>query len=452
MANVVRRMEADAVRREETPPDGGLPPSPAATADVGRAGAASARTATIATGTVLTAAVGVTALNGGGFNASSQSIFIALAGIALLAGVSLDGGAVVRAARSPLALTLTALAGLSVASAAWTVDGRAVALRWGLVIGGYSAVCLAASALARRTGPWPFAAAIAILAGVEAILGLDAVARHALPDAELIDGVWRPGGTLQYPPALAILQVGALPVLSALMTRRSRLIAGAAAAAAMLAGAVLGLAGSRLADALAVLLVVVLLLRPSSRQLVRMATVAVATFVVTGALLAPAVLREHAGQATAAGVSRRSHTGPARSRRSDVLHGRSHEWRAALETWLDHSLLGAGAGAYYTASVRHQGRAPTRYAHDLPLELAAELGVLGLLLGLMLYASTTWTVLRAFHTPALWLLAPTILAFLASNLLDWTWHLAGLGALWAAACGALNGAAAHERLSLQPRE
>ena len=41
-------------------------------------------------------------------------------------------------------------------------------------------------------------------------------------------------------------------------------------------------------------------------------------------------------------------------------------------------------------------------------------------------------------------LAPIVAAFLASNL-DWTWQLAGLGAIWAAAGGAISAAA--ERLA-----
>ena len=312
------------------------------------------------------------------------------------------------------------------------------------------AVFVAATTLARRTGPWPFAVAIAILALVEGIIGLNAVATHTLPDAERIAGAWRPGGTFEYPPALAILQVGALPVLCGLLGRRSRLLAVGAGAALTLAGAVLALSQSRLAIALAAVLLATLVLRRRARRPARMAVVATIALVVAGALLAPTILGAHAGPAArgrgvaaAPTASRRlaARPGHAITRNSDWLHGRGHEWDAALQTWLDRPLLGAGVGAYYTASISHQGSAPSRYAHNLPLELAAELGILGLLLSIALYASTAWSISRALHTPALWLLAPMAIAFLASNLLDWTWHLAGLGALWAAASGALNGAA-----------
>lgn len=472
----------------------------------------SAAATSIAVGVALTATVGITTLNDGGFDAASQSMFVALAGIALLAASSLDSRAVSAAVRSQLALTLVGIAALSLASTAWTVDGRTTAFRAGVVVGGYAAVFVAAATLARRTGPRPFAAAVAALALVEAMLGLHAVAMHSLPDAERIYGVWRPGGTFQYPPALAVLEICALPALSSLLNHRSLLAAGGAAAAATLAGATLGLSGNRLALAMAAVLLTIMVLRPADKRLLRVAGIATATFVALGALIAPTVLGGHvsattpgagwsgaaevAGLAAALGVAwlltrrasawcigplltatvcvaaialvtiawashkdaRSTSTGPALHRslrttpQSDLLHGRGHEWQAALQTWSDHPLLGAGAGAYYSASVAHQGSEPTRYAHDLPLELAVELGVFGLLLSVAIYVSAARIIARAINTPGLWLLAPTVVAFLASNLVDWTWHLAGLGALWAAAAGAMQGCTnASEHQGLRAR-
>jgi len=458
-------------------------------------GSAAARS--LAVGVALMAAVGITTLNDGGFDPASQSMFVALAGVALLASCWLDGRAVSAGVRSQLALALVGLAALSLASTAWTVDGRTTALRAGLVVSAYAAVFAAAATLAKRTGPRPFAAAVAALALIEAALGLHAVAMHSLPDAERIYGVWRPGGTFQYPPALAVLEICALPALSCLLDHRSLLVAGGAAATATLAGATLGLSQSRLGLVMAAVLLALMVLRPADERSQRVAATATATLVAVGALIAPTVLGGHvsaathgagwsgaaeiAGIAAALGVAwllirraasrrigrllaaagciaaialvtlawpsdrgaRSTSTGYALHRssptptQSDVLHGRGHEWRAALQTWSDHPLLGAGAGSYYTASSAHQGPAPTRYAHDLPLELAAELGVVGLLLGAAMYASAARIIARALNTPGFWLLAPTLVAFLASNLVDWTWHLAGLGALWAAAAGAL---------------
>jgi O-antigen ligase len=367
-------------------------------------------------------AVGVTVFSGGGFGAPSQSRFVALAGIALLLAAGCNGRSTLAAARSPLVLTLGALAVICIASALWTIGEPTASIRMGLTIAGYGAVFIAAAAFTQLAGPWPLALGIVIIAMVEAVLGLHALALHVSPDAEPIDGVWRPGGTFEYPPALAILELGSVPILSSLMRRGSGIVACAAAAAAVLAGAVIGLSGSRLTVALGAALLVGLALRWRSDRRARVAAIGTTMCVLVGALVAGALLDGHLAQAG-----------------TDLLHGRAKEWEAAIRTWLDHPLLGAGGGTYYRASLQHQGSFPTLYAHNLPLELAAELGVCGLLLGIALYIASASIVLRASNSLALELLGVTVVVFLISNLLDWTWHLAGLGALWAASIGGLAG-------------
>jgi O-antigen ligase len=129
-------------------------------------------------------------------------------------------------------------------------------------------------------------------------------------------------------------------------------------------------------------------------------------------------------------------------------HGRLQTWKAAVETAADRPLAGAGADAFLAASARHQRAGPVRFAHDLPLELAAELGVAGLLLGVALYVTAGAAVWRARASRAAWLLGPAVLAFLAAGLVDWPWHLAGSGAVWAASLGALVGAASAPAASV----
>lgn len=406
-----------------------------------------------ATGGALAITIGLTVFSSGGFSDASQSTFIALSGVTLLLTASFNGGATIAAMRSPLALTLGTLGALCIASAAWTIGEPVTSVRWGLTITSYGAVFIAAATFTRVLGPWPLAAGIAVLAAIEAILGLRALAMHALPDAESIGGVWRPGGTFEYPPALAILEVGAIPILSYAMARGSGLVAWASAAATVLAGAVLGLAGSRLGVGLAVVFLAIMALTSRASGISRVTVAGTATLLIVGALAGSALLNGHlapgatSGDYTsphvrstsqARGASEVQRTPPIRQR-SDLLHGRAHEWDAALQTWLHRPLLGAGAGSYYEASLPHQGSAPTLYAHDLPLELAAELGVLGLLMGVALYAACGWTIATASDSTALTLLGATVVAFLASNLIDWTWHLAGLGALWAVCAGGLAG-------------
>ena len=102
-------------------------------------------------------------------------------------------------------------------------------------------------------------------------------------------------------------------------------------------------------------------------------------------------------------------------------------------------MLGSGAGSFYQASIGYQAANDrTLFAHNLPLELAAELGIFGLFLGLCLYAGVALTLWRTIRAPNAWLLAPTVGCFLLANLVDWPWHLAGLGAAWAAAAGGLG--------------
>ncbi len=375
---------------------------------------------------LLVLTVTVPTVMGGGFGDASRALLVALAGATLLLAYAIDGRSVTEALRAPLAMTLLALAVLSAASGVWTLAEPAVALRWGLVIGSYAAVFIAAATLTRNTGLLPVALTIAGLAVLEALVGLRAVALHDLPNAERIDGVWRAGGTFQYPPALAILEVGALPILACTLARARAPLAAAAAVATVLAGTALALARSRLCFALLAALLLGLVLRrpfaliPGDAR-ARVAAAGIVMLVLLGGLLSPLLINGDG-----------SHR--------DVLHGRAHEWQAAAETWLDRPLLGAGAGAYYLASLPHQGPTGSRYAHNLPLELASELGILGLLLGVALYVASGLTLFNARGGPAAWLLGPLVVAFLVSNLLDWTWHLAGLAGIWAAASGALYGA------------
>jgi O-antigen ligase len=130
-------------------------------------------------------------------------------------------------------------------------------------------------------------------------------------------------------------------------------------------------------------------------------------------------------------------------------HGRISYWHAAVDAWTQRPLLGSGAGTFYQASVAYQqNHDMTSFAHNLPLELAAELGIPGFLLGLALYATSALELKRAVRFPDAWLLAPTAACFLLANLVDWPWHLAGLGAMWAAAIGAL--ASTRSRAPRQP--
>ncbi len=389
--------------------------------------------------------------------------------------------------RVPVVPALLLLGVLTASSAAWTIGPPGAAARWGLVIVAYGVIAVAAYVLASRAGLWPVAVGIASLAMLEAVLGLGSAALHRGPWAELIGGSWRPGGTLEYAAALGLLEIGALPVaLRAASSPSARVTYGGGLTIAVI-GAALGCADSRTDLGLVAATLIFLGAFADQRQLPRRVVLAstglLALAIVAGTLL---LGRHVQPNATGGGIARllgitlasfalaaawpalRALTARLEVRRVVILvviavvggaavwlaagyastlistgngldHGRISYWTAAVRAWEHRPILGSGAGTFAEASARYQSpHDPTLFAHDLPLELATELGVLGFVAGLLLYGAAAWTLLRTLRIPSAWLLAPTVGCFLLANLVDWPWHLAGLGAVWAAAAGGLG--------------
>jgi hypothetical protein len=443
------------------------------------------------------AAVAVGVFAEGGYSPGARIAFAAAALVAAVVVLAISRAHVRAAAREPVVLVLLALAAVGALSALWTIGPVGRTLEWALVTAGYAAVAAAAAAVARRRfGVEALAAGLAAIAVVAAAMGLAAAVVFSPSFAERIGGVWRPGGPFEYPPALALLQVSALPALLAGMLHRSRLVGGTAAAGLALAGGVLALSASRVALALAVAVAGAALVLPAATGGARRAAVAaavalgvaagvvlalaagappsrdgsyggrLATLIAVTALAPPlwlaarallARLRERAPRvppvrrrvsavaavvvlAVAAGsLAYGAAPGRGQGPASGFLHGRADTWRAAVETFADRPLAGTGADAFLTGSARHQGGQTILFAHDLPLELAAELGIWGLALALALYLATGRALWRARSAAAVRLLGPAAAAFLIAGLVDWPWHLAGAGAVWAAAVGALAG-------------
>lgn len=440
-------------------------------------------------------AVAVAVLADGGYSPGARVAF----GVAALAAalVTVARAGMPGRLRSAPLLALIGLALLGAVSALWTAGLTERALVWALVTAGYAAVVVAAHTVAVRSGGVAaISTTLAVLAGVSGAVGLVAAAFGAGPYAELRGGEWRPGGPFQYPPALALLQVSALPALLVGAARGGRWTAPFAAAGLALAGGVLALTDSRTGLAMGVVIAGLALIAPrrtlgSSRAVAlgalgaclagglclaawigpggaRGPTIAAPALValiagglwprLRGALPEPAEagecgpgdLRRRPGRAPvavgvavvlAAAVAAGSLAfGWTAGGDGGFLHGRATTWGAAVETFADDPLKGAGADAFLAASVRHQDGQSVRFAHSLPLELGAELGVLGLLAAAALYAGSIQALLRARRTPAGWLLGPAVAAFLIAGLLDWPWHLAGAGGIWALALGGVGAA------------
>jgi hypothetical protein len=422
------------------------------------------------------AAVAVGVFADGGYDPGPRLAF----GLTALAATALTAAITRSLPVHPVAVVLLALAAVGALSAIWTLGPVDRTLRWALVTAGFAAVALSSGAVARRSGGVAaIAAGLAATATAAAAIGLSAAVAHWFPYAERIAGVWRPGGPFEYPPALAALQVSALPVLLAGMMARARAAAAAAALGMALAGGVLALAASRLGLGLALVVAglalawpqlvgaartqiaaalalaaaagAALAAAPEPLTLVAVAVLAAPAWLALRAMIPPRPELSRAGAravlvvlaaaavfgAVAFGAAPNRGGGPD----AGFLHGRTDTWSAALQTFADRPLTGTGAGAFLAGSARHQDGQTIRFAHSLPLELAAELGLAGLLLALAMYTTTARALWRSRTVPrTLWLLGPAAAVFPVTGLVDWQWHLAGAGAVWALALGAVAGA------------
>jgi hypothetical protein len=398
------------------------------------------------------------------------------------------------ALRSPAILALVGLAVLSALSAAWTVASVDDALRWGAVVGGLALIAVAASIVSTRVGPVPVAAVLALLAAAAGLVGLYGAGARVEPLAQRLGGQWSPGGPLEYSPALALVQVSALPLLWWAMARaRERHLAALAAAGAAVAGSIIALAGSRVELAIALCVVVACVLGARLVGAERGTILAAAALTaaaggvadaIAGSYVAPYVTggdaprliglaavvagagglwlvqrRTLAAEASGStriralavaavalplaggliGAAATPDSGPQAEPVSGFAHGRIDQWRAAIDTAEDRPLTGSGALSFGTASLRYQEPPPVPFAHNLPLETWAELGVAGACLVLVLYGGSIGLVWSRRGAAAGWFLGPAVIAFLVANLFDWPWHVPASGAVFAIALGALAG-------------
>ena len=447
----------------------------------------------------------------GGFPDAARALFALLSGSALLVTALADRDAALRVARSPLVLSLGTIATLAVASALWTTGEVADAVRYGLVVAGYAAVAVCAAVISRRrSGRAAILATITALAAVSGVVGLIGAGVQEFPYGQRVGGSWEAAGTFEYAPANALLQLAALPVLLSAMAGTRRTLAIAATAGAAVAGAVIGLSDSLYNEvgAVAVLGAAIAFPRVTVHSARRVA-VAAALLVGAAAIVAHLIAGRYSppcafgGDAARLGgmaamlvaapalwalarrgllAERRSARGPLLALAvaallalgglvagpagscsaptegiepyAGLLHGRIGLWGAALDVAGDHPILGSGADTYGLASAPYQDRSHVLYAHQLPLELGAELGLLGWLAALGLYTATAVALWRARGSWALWLAGPAVVAFMLANLVDFPWHLAGAAAVWALAAGVIlaasrptTGAASEQRQS-----
>jgi O-antigen ligase len=368
----------------------------------------------------------------GGFSAQSRSLFAGLMLLVIAAVYAIDERPLGKLVRSVPVLALLGLAGLAAISGAWALGSAEAAVRAGVVTGAVAAVAVAAGWVVQVHGLGWVVGVIATLAIAEALVGLGALVAQTEPYAQVIGGAWRPGGTFEYPPALAILQISALPIFVWMALTGGRVLRACGGVGALLAVAVLATAESRLALGIAFPAVVgtALLMQRHRRQPNG------GTSPASGHSRRRLVAAVVAGLVVAVGVVALRGGGASSEPVSGIDHGRLGEWRVALDVIAERPLLGAGADSYARAATQ-AGGGETLFAHNMALEVWAELGPAGLLLVTALLGSVALLVWRLRDEPRAWLLAPAVLAFPLANLFDWTWHLAGAAAVWALALGAL---------------
>jgi O-antigen ligase len=125
-------------------------------------------------------------------------------------------------------------------------------------------------------------------------------------------------------------------------------------------------------------------------------------------------------------------------------NGRSQLWQGALTAFSDHPLLGIGTGSFVTVAEEVACPGPgcgVQYPHNMLLELAAELGILGLAFGLIFLGASSARVVRAVaagarsHPESIVVAALFSGSFVTAML---TGDISGNGNLWLAAGLALG--------------
>ena len=124
---------------------------------------------------------------------------------------------------------------------------------------------------------------------------------------------------------------------------------------------------------------------------------------------------------------------------------RSEVWHVAWEDYKDNSVLGSGPGTYEQYWNEHRPiQHKVRDAHNLYLEVLAELGPLGLLLLLIALGTPLVASLTARGHPLVPAASAAYAAYLVHASVDWDWEMAAV-TLTALTCGAGLLAAADRR-------
>jgi O-antigen ligase len=197
---------------------------------------------------------------------------------------------------------------------------------------------------------------IIVVSCTAAVAGLGALAVRSAPYAERIDGIWRAGGTLENPTALAVLCLAALALVLALTAAGELTFEQAAVPGLLLVAAIAGSFDRLAAVGTAVALALFWWRIPEVRRLVAWLSAAALAVALIALAAARPPLHEFG-----------AHVG------HDPLAGRTDVWRDAWDAILDRPSTGVGPGRY--SSIIQPDSKEARLAHDEPLQLGVEAGI-----------------------------------------------------------------------------
>lgn len=334
------------------------------------------------------------------------------------------GSSLRRAASAPLVLSTLALFALLLVRLPATTDSSYGNLKLQLFVIGDLAVLVGGILLGRRSGDIELYLLLTLF--IDALSGILVLRQLGTASSGATD---RYGLPLQNVISLGVQGAEALMVATFLLVKGRRrwhqLFAAAVIPVSLVALLASGSRGPVLGGSLGLLVLLVMLARSrrAALRIVALGVVVVASFVL--------VL-----QLVPSGAAHRSLSIVTGTKSGLASNGRDQLWTAAWDTFSAHPLLGVGTGSFATHGRRIVCPGPgclDRYPHNVVLEMAAELGILGAVLMIVVIVSAAVAILRvrslggrrAEYTPILFALFVA-----ASTTAMLTGDVSGDGGIW----------------------
>jgi hypothetical protein len=153
------------------------------------------------------------------------------------------------------------------------------------------------------------------------------------------------------------------------------------------------------------------------------------------------------------GAPAKSATDATPARLTSTDSDRYSYWRVALRDFEHHPIAGSGAGSFASTWLRERTRRhPSKLAHSLELQTAADLGLVGLAALALFLGGVAFAARRAqrLHRQAAAGACAALVVWLLHSALDWDWHMPALTLVAIVLAGALVGLGESEADQLRP--